>query len=103
MISAPRADKRFGFYCQPIMKGSIYSDKHIVSYRTGTRNNHMRGNKAVVTNCGVVPHMIAAPQNSIIANFSIRLNGVIFKYKTIFSKLRLQSKMLTLGMKKVGR
>ena len=69
------------------MKGSIYSDKHIVSYRTGTRNNHMRGNKAVVTNRGVVPHMIAAPQNGVVADFSIGLDGVALENKNVVSKL----------------
>lgn len=45
----------------------------------------MGGNKAVISNGGVMANMISAPQNNIVLNITEWLDRVVFKNETMFA------------------
>ena len=46
--------------------------------------HNMRSKKHMIVNSAMMSDMIAAPENNIVANSGKRLEGIIFKNKTIF-------------------
>ncbi len=81
--NSTRSDQTFVPDRDAVVQSCVNPDEDIITDRARPRDHNMRRNKAVITDIGVMPHMVPTPQNSIVANRRKRLDRIIFENERV--------------------